>query len=334
MKIGEAKVYGFGERMRGFDLGQGAWTMWSQEGTGEYDDGRGGKQQAGMHPFALIKIDNSDEFFGIFFRNTNAQSPIISYQEGQKVLSYVTTGGNLDINFFGRGTAKEVISNYQQFIGLPKLPPFWALGWHATSPSWINITYVKDYVKNYTDNNYPLEILWLNGLNYMDGGADFTVNPKEYAGLKEYTGALHSWGKKLVLMLYPGFSNDKPSKYITAAEGALIRGFNGSKEDFEVPTLYSQNTKFLDWFHINSSGVWEEGLFDLYKQVEYDGLWLDMNTPTIACNGGQPCPEPSKTTKHPMVKSTEEADADVSWYQSFGSDFQGEKSTYYLPFIP
>jgi alpha-glucosidase (family GH31 glycosyl hydrolase) len=126
-------VYGFGERMRGFDLGAGAWTMWSQQATGDYDDGRGGNQHAGMHPFCLIKIDKTDEFFGIFFRNANAQSPVISFNDGQKILSYVTTGGNLDINFFGRGTAKEVIGNYQRYIGLPKLPPFWALGWHATS---------------------------------------------------------------------------------------------------------------------------------------------------------------------------------------------------------
>ena len=109
----------------------------------------------------------------------------------------------------------------------------------------------------------------------MDGGLDFTVNPTNFTGLKEYTGALHTWGKKLVLMLYPGLSNDMPNQYITAAEGALIKGFNGSSQDFEVPTIYSQKTKFLDLFHNKSSSVWEQGLFDLYGQVEYDGLWLD-----------------------------------------------------------
>jgi alpha-glucosidase (family GH31 glycosyl hydrolase) len=93
-----------------------------------------------MHPFALVKLNDEDEFFGIFFRNTNAQSPIISHRHDSHILSYVTTGGNLDIIFFGRGTAREVISNYQRFIGLPKLPPLWALGWHGTSKMWYNLT--------------------------------------------------------------------------------------------------------------------------------------------------------------------------------------------------
>lgn len=93
-----------------------------------------------MHPFCLIKAGQSDEFFGIFFRSSNAQVPIISYEEDEHVLSYITTGGNLDINFFMRGSAKEVIASYQEFIGKPQLPPFWALGWHASSNAWNNLT--------------------------------------------------------------------------------------------------------------------------------------------------------------------------------------------------
>jgi alpha-glucosidase (family GH31 glycosyl hydrolase) len=50
--------------------------------------------------------------------------------------------------------------------------------------------------------------LWLDGENYMDRAADFTVDPIKFAGLPEYTEALHSWGKKLVLMLFPGLSDD------------------------------------------------------------------------------------------------------------------------------
>ena len=98
--------------------------MWSSSSASEFDEGFGGKQLAGMHPFALIKSDVSDEFFGLFFRSTNAQAPLISYiateedkdgnvTDGYYLLSYITTGGTLDINFFMRGTAKEIISSYQ-----------------------------------------------------------------------------------------------------------------------------------------------------------------------------------------------------------------------------
>jgi len=65
----------------------------------------GGKQAYGVHPFCLVRAEG--EFIGIFFRNANAQSPIISHRkDGSSILSYITTGGNLDINFFFKGTAK------------------------------------------------------------------------------------------------------------------------------------------------------------------------------------------------------------------------------------
>jgi hypothetical protein len=39
MLLPSGNVYGFGERHTNFDLGYGAWTMWSQEKTAEKDMG-------------------------------------------------------------------------------------------------------------------------------------------------------------------------------------------------------------------------------------------------------------------------------------------------------
>jgi hypothetical protein len=77
MKIPTGHIYGCGERETSFELKPGAWSMWPSENMAEYDSGFGGKQLHGMHPFVLIKSNASDEFFGIFFRSSNAQSPII-----------------------------------------------------------------------------------------------------------------------------------------------------------------------------------------------------------------------------------------------------------------
>jgi alpha-glucosidase (family GH31 glycosyl hydrolase) len=42
---------------------------------------------------------------------------------------------------------------------------------------------------------------------------------------------------------------------------------------------------YLDWFHQSSKDVWGSGLKDLYDQMAYDGIWLDMNEVTGFCNG-------------------------------------------------
>ena len=73
MKIPSGHIYGFGERETSFELGQGAWTMWPQQpDLASFDNGFGGKQLGGMHPFVLIKASQSEEFFGIYFRSSNA----------------------------------------------------------------------------------------------------------------------------------------------------------------------------------------------------------------------------------------------------------------------
>lgn len=55
MKLPTQKIFGFGERQREFGLGEGAYTMWANGQETPYDDGTGGKQVYGVHPFCLVK---------------------------------------------------------------------------------------------------------------------------------------------------------------------------------------------------------------------------------------------------------------------------------------
>jgi alpha-glucosidase (family GH31 glycosyl hydrolase) len=65
------RIYGLGERQREFSLVPGTWTMWANGRDSQYDDGSGGKQTYGVHPFALVQTQQKDEWMGIFFRNSN-----------------------------------------------------------------------------------------------------------------------------------------------------------------------------------------------------------------------------------------------------------------------
>jgi len=91
-----------------------------------------------------------------------------------------------------------------------------------------------------------------------------------------------------------------------------------------VMKVWPNNTVFLDWFNDEVVNVWNEGLKDLYEQIPFDGLWLDMNEVTGFCNGE--CPDSD------FKPTSENTVGDNSWYQSFSN--QDDNSTYYLPFIP
>lgn len=128
------RVFGMGERVHEFALSEGAWTMWAKGQDSPYDDGTGKDQVYGVHPFILVQGKNKGDFFGIFFRNSNAQSPLLRFNDdGTSTLSYITIGGQLEVYFFIHGTAKEIIQSYHNLIGHANLPPFWALGWQQAS---------------------------------------------------------------------------------------------------------------------------------------------------------------------------------------------------------
>lgn len=129
-------LYGFGERVHETNMTQGAWTMWSKNKVPIPDDGFGdGVQSTGMHPFVMFKNPKSGNFGGMFFRNSNNAAPIVRFNatDGTTDLSYITTGGKLEVYFFIDGSAEEILQRYQSVFGKPMLPPFWALGWQQSS---------------------------------------------------------------------------------------------------------------------------------------------------------------------------------------------------------
>jgi alpha-glucosidase (family GH31 glycosyl hydrolase) len=124
---------------------------------------------------------------GIYFRNSNAQSPIVQWSSNtQTKFSYITTGGQIEVYFFFKGTAKQIISLYQNFIGLAQLPPFWALGWHAAAYAYSNQTLLQENIDGYTTNKFPLEGVWID-IDYMDGYKDFSVNSTAFPTIKDLT---------------------------------------------------------------------------------------------------------------------------------------------------
>ena len=88
LQIPSQRIYGLGERSREFSLEPGTWTMWANGRNESYDDGTGGKQTYGVHPFALVQTQSKTEWMGIFFRNANAQSPVITNKANKKSEDY------------------------------------------------------------------------------------------------------------------------------------------------------------------------------------------------------------------------------------------------------
>src|SRR5690606_450918 len=119
---------------------------------------------------------------------------------GGSTLSYITTGGQIEIAFFLHGSAKSIIKQYHNFIGTPELPPFWSLGWNQASWAYDTQEVIEDMIQNYTKANIPLENVWLD-ITYLDKYADFSVDKENFPDLKGLADRLHDNRQQLVVIL-------------------------------------------------------------------------------------------------------------------------------------
>ena len=84
--------------------------MWANGARNGVDDGKGGKQGSSVHPFILVQSATKGEFLGIYFRNSNAMSPVIKYtDDGKSTFSFITVGGQIEMYIMMKGSAKEII---------------------------------------------------------------------------------------------------------------------------------------------------------------------------------------------------------------------------------
>lgn len=284
----------------------------------------------------LVQTAVKGEFFGMFFRNSNAMSPVIQYKdEDEALLSFITTGGQLEIYFMFKGSAKQIIQAYQNIVGKPSLPPLWAMGWNTASRGYTNLTSVVNNINYYEAYDIPLEGVWLD-VPYMEDFRDFTVNETAFPKMIDFKQTLASNNQRLSIILEAGISSSDASyKYFGQAvqENLLIMSsINPDKQEGAV-TLegLGNKTVYLDFFNDGAKQLLAQGLNDLYEKLPFDGLWLDMNEPTGNCNGECPDGLPDPELKADRM-GLDPNQTNNTWWWSFNQ--QDEISTYKLPFIP
>jgi alpha-glucosidase (family GH31 glycosyl hydrolase) len=142
-------------------------------------------------------------------------SPVITYVgEKESTLSYISTGGQIEIYLFFKGGPKDIIKAYQNFIGKPTLTPFWSLGWHASAYAYQTQADVQANIDGYKTAGIPLEGVWLD-IPYLNAYADFSIDTTAFPDLKSLTDTCHANGQRVIPIIDAGISADKlDNKYI------------------------------------------------------------------------------------------------------------------------
>ena len=282
-------IYGFGERNFEFNLDVGKYTTWPNDTTTTYKDkGTGGYNLMGHQPIGLHKTKNN-KYLGFIFMNINAQDLIINTVDDKLknkenslfkyYMRHITIGGIINYFITFGDTPEEAILEIHKIIGRPALPPFWAFGWHQSRWGYKTTKDLEKVLDKYNRYNIPLDAIWVD-LDLLQNNKNFILSSGHNLTPK-FVDKLHSLQKKFVPILDYGLPVDDNYKYYNL--GKKTKSFiksNYTKKDlfsFVWPGL----SVFPDLFTKEGQNVWLEGLYDFYSEINFDGVWIDMNEPAM-----------------------------------------------------
>ena len=107
----------FGERYHDFILDDGLYKSWPNDKSGIlFDDGKGGHNLMGLHPFGLHK-KKYNKFLDILFNNINAQDTYINtISDDNVLLEHRTIGDVIDYYLYYGEDLNKVIIKLQDIL--------------------------------------------------------------------------------------------------------------------------------------------------------------------------------------------------------------------------
>ncbi|CAH2008235.1 unnamed protein product [Acanthoscelides obtectus] len=287
-KLPSKYIYGLGEHRSTFLLSTdwSLFTLFNHDAIPQFN-----KNGYGSHPFYLL-LENSSKSHGVFLLNSNAMDIIL---QPAPAITFRTIGGVLDFYFFMGPTPSDVVSQYTELVRRPFMPPYWALGFHLCRFGYNSLNDTKKVMERNIKAGIPLDTQW-NDLDYMDNHNDFTYDKSKFGGLPKFVKDLHNRGMHYIPLMDPGISaSEIPNTYPPYDTGIKMDIFvkNSSGQPFIGKVWNSKSTVWPDFTHPNTVNYWTQMLRNLHGQIEFDGLWIDMNEPSNFLSG---CPRSSLET--------------------------------------
>uniref|UniRef100_A0A667IGG8 Maltase-glucoamylase n=2 Tax=Lynx canadensis TaxID=61383 RepID=A0A667IGG8_LYNCA len=275
-RLPSPNVYGLGEhvhRQYRHDMNWKTWSMFARDTIPNGD----GTNLYGTQTFFLCLEDASGLSFGLFLMNSNAME--VTLQPAPAV-TYRTIGGILDFYVFLGNTPEQVVQEYVELIGRPALPSYWALGFHLSRYDYGTLQSMREVVERNRAAQLPYDVQHAD-IDYMDERKDFTYDPVNFKGFPEFVKELHNNGQKLVIIVDPAISNNSSPNN---PYGPYDRGSDAkiwvNVSDGVTPLIgevWPGKTVFPDYTNPNCAVWWAKEFELFYKQVEFDGIWIDMN---------------------------------------------------------
>ena len=237
----------------------------------------GGSHLYQSHPW-VMGLRKDGTAFGIIADNTWRQSIILEEKLEGSVVRFESQGPAFRVVVIERDCPQDVMKALGELTGTMELPPLWALGYQQCRFSYQPDTRVKEIADTLRYYQIPSDVIWMD-IDYMDGYKIFTFNPKEFSNPKQLNDYLHKKHFKAVYMIDPGVKVEPG--YFVDDQGTACDYWVKDKDGKPfVGNVWPGACHFPD-FTRPEVRTWWATLYKDYMANGIDGVWNDMNEPSV-----------------------------------------------------
>lgn len=243
----------------------------------------GGSRLYQTHPWVLgVRTDGTA--FGVLF-DSFWKAELITNSDK---IEFNTEGAPFRVYIIDRESPQAVLKGLAELTGTISMPPRWAIGYHQSRFSYVPEARVKKVANTFREKKIPCDVIWFD-INYMDEFRVFTINNKDFPDPKRMNKYLHDSGFHSVYMIDPGVKVD--NNYFVYK--------TGKEKDVFVRDIYRNEFHGKVWpgacafpdFTRPETRIWWAGLYKDFMANGIDGIWNDMNEPSVFDGPGGTMPE-------------------------------------------
>lgn len=182
---------------------------------------------------------------------------------------------------------QQVLEALARLIGTTPLPPLWALGFHQCRYSYAAEHEVLGIAEEFRERWLPCDTLWLD-IDYMEGARSFTIDPHRFPDAEKMIAQLQGHGYRTAWILDPGIKIDHDdTAFATGRErGVFVRTAEG---ELFAGDVWPGRCAFPDFPNAEARRWWGE-LTARFVRMGADGVWNDMNEPSVFDGPGRTMP--------------------------------------------
>ncbi|MGD1995548.1 MAG: glycoside hydrolase family 31 protein [Anaerolineae bacterium] len=282
----DAHFYALGQRTTEIDRRGNSYVNWN---TDPRVYNRGDDPVNLCVPLLLALHSGGRQGYGLFVENT-ARSRFDLGRSDPDAFLLDVEDETLSLYFFYGPELAKVLGRYTKLTGRLPMFPLWALGYHQSRWSYYPEARVRRLAREFRrSHRVPCDAIHLD-IHYMDGYRCFTWHPRRFPDPAGLMDDLHEQGFKVITIIDPGIKVDRAYRVFEEglAEDVFCRYPDG--QCFIGP-VWPGNCAFPDFTDAEVRGWWGELHRDLVE-AGVDGIWDDMNEPSLFGGSGATIPRP------------------------------------------